>query len=291
MSTSSAEPDITIVVGSNGAPGSVERCLEALAPQVDGTEVLVCEPVASPEAVRSRFPFAHFMLRDGALVPELWRDGIAAAAGEAVVLTVSPMRVAPNWVTTARTLAAKTEAAGGAIEPDDGLRLCDAAEYFCRYARDMLPFEPHECLDLPGDNAVYRKDALERTRDVWAAGFWEPDVNRALRAQGAMLLHTPELVVHQGRSAGFWRFLVQRLHHGRAYGGSRAAQASTVSNAGRLVLAFLVPLVLLTRSAREISSRRRHRLRFLLSVPALLAYDAAWALGEAAGYAAALRRR
>ena len=44
MSTSSAEPDITIVVGSNGAPGSVERCLEALAPQTDGAEVLVCEP-------------------------------------------------------------------------------------------------------------------------------------------------------------------------------------------------------------------------------------------------------
>ena len=63
MSSSSAErPTLSIVVGSNGAPASVEVCLAALEPQVDGAEVLVCEPAASPPDVRERFPFARFGL-------------------------------------------------------------------------------------------------------------------------------------------------------------------------------------------------------------------------------------
>src|SRR5437588_12517845 len=97
MSSSSAEPALSIVVGSNGAPASVEACLAALEPQVDGAEVLVCEPEASSLAVRERFPFARFLERPGALVPALWRDGIDAASGRIVALTISPMEPAPAW--------------------------------------------------------------------------------------------------------------------------------------------------------------------------------------------------
>jgi len=62
MSSSSAEVGLSIVVGSNGARASVESCLAALERQVDGAEVLVCEPEASPPEVRERFPFARFLL-------------------------------------------------------------------------------------------------------------------------------------------------------------------------------------------------------------------------------------
>ena len=44
-------------------------------------------------------------------------------------------------------------------EPGDDLRLRDWAEYFCRYARDMLPFPVRETIDFPGDNAVYTRAA------------------------------------------------------------------------------------------------------------------------------------
>ena len=56
-------PTLSIVVGSNGAPGSVEACLAALAGQVDGAEVIVCEPSASPRELQGRFPFARFLER------------------------------------------------------------------------------------------------------------------------------------------------------------------------------------------------------------------------------------
>src|SRR2546421_10926621 len=148
MSSSSAEtPTLSIVVGSNGARASVESCLAALEPQVDGAEVLVCEPEASPAEVRERFPFARFLERRGALVPALWRDGIDASSGRIVALTISPMEPAPDWVETIRAQLERADVVAGAIDPGEGLRLADWAEYFCRYARDMLPFAAHECVD------------------------------------------------------------------------------------------------------------------------------------------------
>ena len=100
-------------------------------------------------------------------------------------------------------------------------------------------------------------------RDTYRDGFWEPDVNRALRDKGYRLLHSPELVVYQGRSAGFRAFVRQRLVHGRAYGRQRGVRFSRGRNAVGIAAAVLVPFVLLARTAREVFSRGRLRGRLL----------------------------
>ena len=124
-------------------------------------------------------------------MPEQWRDGIDGADGEIVCLTISVMRPAPGWLDTAWRLSREADGVGGAIEPGDDLRLRDWAEYFCRYARDMLPFPARETVDFPGDNAVYTRDALAATHDVYRDGFWELEVNRALRERGLRALAFP----------------------------------------------------------------------------------------------------
>lgn len=290
MSSSSGEL-LSIVIGSNGAAASVEACLAALEPQVDGAEVLVCEPSASPPDLQERFPFARFLERRGALVPALWRDGIDASAGRIVALTISPMEPAPDWVETIRAELERADVVAGAIDPGEGLRLADWAEYFCRYARDMLPFAARESADLPGDNAAYRREALEQTRPLYRDGFWEPDVHRALAASGASLLHSPELVVRQGRSAGALAFARQRLRHGRAHGSQRGARFSRSRNLAGVLGAPLVPPLLTWRVLRETQRRRRLRARALAALPLILAFDAAWATGEALGHLDALRGR
>ncbi len=222
MSTSSADgPAVTLVIGENGA-GSTNDVVAPLRPWFRGIQVIV---------------------RNGRnlLVPEQWRDGIDRAEGEIVCLTISVMRPAADWLEMAWRLSAEAAAVGGAIEPGDDLRVRDWAEYFCRYARDMLPFEARETADLPGDNAVYRREALVATRDVYRDGFWEPEVNRALQEQGYRLLHSPELVVYQGRSAGFVAFMRQRLVHGRAYGRQRGARFSRARTALGIPLASCRP--------------------------------------------------
>jgi hypothetical protein len=292
MSSSSAEgPTLSIVVGSNGAPASVEACLTALEPQVDGAEVLVCEPEASPAEVRERFPFARFLERRGALVPALWRDGIDASSGRIVALTISPMKPAPDWVETIRAELERADVVAGAIDPGEGLRLADWAEYFCRYSRDMLPFSAHASADLPGDNAAYRREVLERTWPVYRDGFWEPDVHRALAAAGMALRRSPELVVRQGRSAGALAFARQRLHHGRAHGRQRGARLGRGRNLAGVLGAPLVPPLLAWRVLRETQRRRRLRARAVAALPLILAFDAAWATGEALGHLDALRGR
>lgn len=293
MSTLSApRPAISVVVGSNSAPGSVARCLASLGPQIGGdVEVIVCEPAASHDAVRSEFPFARFETRPGSLVPQLWQTGIELSSGEMVALTISPMEVADDWLATIRDRFASGELAalGGAIDAGGGLRLADWAEFFCRYANDVPPFPVHESLDLPGDNAAYRRDRLDEVRDSWSSGFWEPEVHLALKKRGATLIHDPALLVRQGRSAGARAFFRQRLVHGREYGRARGARFSPMRNVIGISLAVIVPWLLLLRTARLVFARRRHRMRLVMSLPLLLAFDTAWAFGEARGHFDALR--
>ena len=292
MSSSSGELSLSIVIGSNGAPASVESCLAALEPQVDGAEVLVCEPEASPPEVRERFPFARFLARPGALVPELWRDGIDASRGRFVALTVSPMRPAENWVERIIDELERVDVVAGAVEPGERLRRCDWAEYFCRYSHDALPFEGHECVEqLPGDNAAYRRESLERMRDLFRDGFVEPFVNRRLADAGATLRHEPSVVVYQGRSAGTAAFVRQRLEHGRDYGRRRGTAASAPRNLASAAAAPLVPFVLTARLAGRLLPNRRFRWPLLTSLLLVLAFNTAWAAGEAAGRLDALSGR
>jgi hypothetical protein len=224
-------------------------------------------------------------------VPELWREGIDASTGSAVALTISPMRPAPDWAARIHARLAEDEVVAGAVEPGDDLRIRDWAEYFCRYARDMLPFERREHTEIPGDNCAYRRELLERTSGLYRDGFWEPEVNRALRGDGVRLWHDPDIVVFQSRSAGFGAFFRQRLLHGRAYGRQRGSRFSTGRNVAGVGLACLVPVILAFRTGREVVVRGRLRGRFLVSLPVLLAFDVAWALGEARGHVDVLRRR
>lgn len=277
------------MIASNGAAGALERCLLALEPQIGAAEVLVCAPHENPAETQRRFPFARFVEHPDALAAELWRDGIDASGGDIVALTISPMEPAPDWIETIRAQHRSLDVVGGAIEPGSELRLVDWAEYFCRYARDMRPFAAHDCLDLPGDNASYKRALLERVRESYRDGFWEPVLHRRLREQGVKLWHDPALVVRLGRSAGFAVFLRQRLAHGRVFGRQRGAGLSAAQNGLRAAAAPLVAVVLPLRAAREVFAKRRHRTRFLLSLPLLLAFDAAWALGECRGHLEARR--
>jgi len=281
----SAEPALSVVIGSTAPPKRLGACLAALAPQVDGVEVLVHETIESPAALRERFPWARFTTTPGALVPHLWRDGIDMARGEVVALTIGPMRPAPDWIASIRAATADHDAIGGAIEPADGLPLVDLAEFLCRYARDMRPFEAHENVDIPGDNAAYRVTALERVHDSYRDGFWENVVDRRLAAAGVVPWHTPDVVVAMGRSAGFRAFAHQRSAHGRLYGHQRGEGFGRARNLVGVLASPLVPFLMTLRVYRELGSRRRVAARMLLALPVVLAFNIVWAVAEARGHA------
>jgi len=290
MSSLSAEPTVSVVIGSTASPDSLRACLDALEPQRDGVEVIVAEATPSPDVVRTRYDWARFMERRNALVPELWRDGIDAATGDVVALTISPMVPAPDWIASIRTEHGAHDAVGGAIDPGRSLRASDWGEYFCRYAREMRPFAAGEKGDLAGDNAAYKRSLLERWSADYRDGFWEPEFHRRLTANGIGLWHTPSVVVFQGRSGGALAFVRQRLKHGRKYGRQRGARFSRARNAIGVAAAPLVPFLMTARVLREVFARGRYRLRVLVVLPVIFGFEVVWAFAEAAGHFDVLRR-
>lgn len=284
-------PAVSVVIGCVASPEGARPLLEALAAQADGAEIIVGAPEDASDELRRAFPEASFHVRAGALVPALWRDGIDRSRGEVVALTISPMIPADDWIATALAGARRHGGVGGAIDPADDISLADLAECLCRYARDMTPFQARETADLPGDNSAYRRELLLGQRPLWANGFWEPPVNAALLAAGVRLRHDPELRMRQGRSAGPWRFVRQRLAHGMAHGQQRGARMSRSRNLMGIVGAPAVPALLLLRTYRELARRRRLGPRELAALPWLLLFDLAWAAGEARGHLGALLGR
>ena len=279
-----SEPTVTVVIGSNAPPERLAACLEALEPQREGVEVLVQEGHPSPAELRERFPWADFAAAAERLVPEHWRDGIDRASGDIVALTIAQMIPAADWIATMRTLHADHDVVGGAIEPGPGLRLVDWGEYFCRYSRDMPPFQERESLDLAGDNAAYPRSRLEDVREAYRDGFWEPEVHRRLASHGVELWQTPALLVRQGRSAGSGTFIRQRLEHGRSHGRQRGSRGGLLQNLVRVIAAPLVPFVMTVRVGRLVFAKGRFRARLLAALPLVFAFNVAWALGEAVGH-------
>ena len=288
---SETTPTVSVVVGANAGTDRLEPCLLALEPQREGVDVLVQAGEEIPAGLRERFPWARFTHTPDQLVPQHWRDGIDAAGGDIVALTIAQMVPAPDWIATIRRLHSAYDVVGGAIEPGDNLRLVDWAEYFCRYSRDMLPFPGRETDDLPGDNAAYARAVLESVRGLYRDGFWEPEVHRQLTADGVTLWQTPDLRVAQGRSAGFSAFLRQRVQHGRSHGRQRGVRAGKGQNLVRLLAAPLVPFVMTLRVLRLVFGKRRYRRRLFAALPLVFAFNAAWGLSEGLGHADELRRR
>jgi hypothetical protein len=285
-----SELTVTVVIGANAPPQSLDACLEALESQREGVEVLVREGEPSPDDLRERFPWADFGTAPDRLVPEHWRDGIDRASGEIVALTIAQMTPAPDWIATMRRLHAEHDVVGGAIEPGRGLRLVDWGEYFCRYARDMPPFEASDNVELAGDNAAYKRSLLEGIQETYRDGFWEPVSHRRLAADGVRLWHDPSLVVRQGRSAGFAAFARQRLEHGRRYGHQRGVNFSRGRNLLGVIAAPLVPALMTLRVLRHVFGKGRYRGRALLALPVIVGYNGVWAYAEARGHADMLRR-
>jgi hypothetical protein len=283
---------VSVIVGTSEPGPSLEACLTALEPQLDErVEVLVCEARGSPADLRERFAWARFVEQTGSVVPELWREGIDRSSNEIVALTIAQMEPAPDWIATIRQEQHRAGAVGGAIEPGSRLRTSDWAEYFCRYARDMLPFDARENIDLPGDNAAYRRRLLEQNRELYRDGFWEPDVHRKLKADGVICWHSPTLVVRQGRSFGWRAFVRQRLQHGRAYGHQRGVRFSRARNLAGVLGSPLVPFLMTVRVLRQVARRRRLRRRALAALPMMFLFNLAWAYAEARGHLDMLLRR
>lgn len=281
-------PDLSVVVAVWGDTAGLARCLEALAPQVDErVEVRIVSNVEVHEELRARHPWALWLRAgDDALVPVLWFRGIEPSRGDLVALTTAHFEPRSDWIARIRDAARRDAAVGigGAIDAPRGQGPVAWATYFLRYSNYFHIVDEGVVGEIAGDNAAYRRDALERHRDVIADGFWEPDFHRVVLREGHHLLYVPEIRVTQIASHGFGTFCRQRFHHGTQFGSARVKGRGSLERALRLASVPAVPVVFLAKICARAVRRPRALAKFVQALPVLTAFVLCWTVGEARGY-------
>ncbi len=284
------KPKLSVVVGSNNARHSIQKCLRELITQRNGqnVEIIIVDNSTdgTGEIVIAQFPEVTLVRCEAnKLMPELWEIGMRQAAGDIVAITTSHFVPAKNWIKEIlKAHENSSPAIGGAIENDPSAGAVAWAVYFCRYSPYMLPFKEKTVDDFAGDNASYKHWALERFQESWRNGFWESFVHAEMRKEGLQLLVSPNILVYHQKSFDLAGFIKQRFWHGRQFGSERAHKLSTPKRLLYILLSPLIPFIFMVRIARRVLDKGRHTGQFIVSLPALTLFLLSWAAGELSGY-------
>jgi hypothetical protein len=228
---------------------------------------------------------AHSSAAQHELVDRRRAAGLAAAQGNLIAIVEDRGVPRPDWASTACRLHREHpgQVIGGAIENGRDTTLSWAV-YLCDFARYQRPFAAGPRRYVSDVNVVYKRQAIEDTREIWRARFHEPWVHAALERNGQTLFLSPDLVVDQVRDdLGLGGLIRERLAWGRLFGALRARHASRLRRLAWVVSSPVVPAVLLARILRGRRAKPPAAGRMLTVVPATILLLAAWAAGEAMG--------
>lgn len=282
-------PKLSIIVASINGRQTIEDCLLSIEKQKDSSiEIIVVDQSndGTSQFVENRFPDIRLIKNRGpALIPELWSRGIAESSGQIVAITIAQFIPADNWIASIiESLQPPYSAVGGAIENSAPASPGDWALYFCRYSNYMLPFIAREVKDMAGDNAAYKREALEPYYETIKEGFWENRVNAAMVKDGLKILLTPDIVAFHKKSFGIIAFSIQRFLHGYHYGRERLLPLPVIKKLV-FILAFpLIPFVHISRIFQRVLQRNRYKTKLILSSPILFLFVLCWSMGELSGY-------
>lgn len=281
--------DLSVVIASIDSARSIDQCLRHVERSCAGlqAEFIVADASRDDTAARVAALNGPAMLiphAPGTLAPQLWADGYRQSTGRIVAFTTGHCLVSPEWATALTdALAQGATGAGGPLVIGEGTGPLDWAVFYLRYAGVM----PHTLGagrvtgEIAGDNAAYRREALDRHAATFARGFWEVDFHRLVRADGGWLAAAPRAVIAFSRSFPALTILRHRFAHGRHFGAGRVGGGTRT--AWQIVLtAPLVPFVLAGRAAMR-AARGPAPWRFIAALPWFLPLAGAWAAGEAWG--------
>ncbi len=281
--------DLTVIVAQIDPSASLRGAIAALERACADVpaEIVVAQAEECPgyPAMPSRTPLSTIRVGGGALVPQLWAQGIGIAQGEYVAFSLGNCEVSEGW---AREMigALRAGAAGvaGPLECSPDAGVVDRAVYYLRYSS----FIPSRVTDadvtgeIPGDNAAYRREILQRHRDLLAEGFWEVLFHQRLRRDGGRLCTRRAARASFCGGISLRRAVHHRFAHGRHFGAWRVAEGQRTWWQ-ICATAPVVPLILANRAASCVMGSAADRWAFVTALPLFLAVASAWALGEAVG--------
>ncbi len=288
-STRPGQVDLTVVIASIDSTRSLDLCLRHLERACESlrTEVIVVDASEGDDAERVKALCRRVSLLQcpaGSLAPLLWAAGLERSTGRVVAFSTGHCLVSKGWARALlRGIDEGATGVGGPLVIGQGTTPLDWAVFYLRYAG----FMPHALgagrtnREVAGDNAAYRRDALDRHAATFATGVWEVDFHRLVRADGGWLSVAPDALVEFARSFWLRTILRQRFAHGRDSGTRRVH--GRIRSAWQVVLAApVVPFVLLARAATH-AAGGASPWRLAVALPWFLVLATAWAAGEAFG--------
>lgn len=290
---------ITVVSGKN----TMRRCLKALCPQVDFSEMEIIVPFDKwSEEIKElavEFPEVRFhFIKDAAiaaqkniragdhLLYDLRRTvGLKLSRGNLIAITEDRAEPAEDWVQQIRFLHQQPfEVIGGAIE--NGIdKPLNWAWYYCDFGRYGRPFENEEINYISDINVAYKRDALFAIFDVWDERYQETTVHWALKSRGIKLVLDDKMVVYQKRPPmTIKEALHERVEWGRVFAETRVKEINVLP---RLLYIWGTPVlpVLLTARVVKHMFRQKRTVRQMISIlPIAFLLLLGWSFGELIGY-------
>ena len=292
-------PVLSIVIAVQGAQANLAETLGALTcDRADEVEILICHAADDPlpDPLPARPDLRVITGAAGALIPEMWRDGILAAGGDWVATLTLHCPPRADWLD--RALVAIRTDAGAEHAGFGGAILCDPAQDRTTHAIQCLRYSdagagPARGLvaDISADNALYRRAPILACADLLPDGFWEPEYHRRFAREGMVLEHIPDLVVTHRNRYSIGGFARQRRRHGRVFGRHRGEAAAPGMRVIMVAASPAAFLVFAAKQTRKILSRPALRAGFASCAPLFYLFMLNWCLGEAVGYVDALRGR
>jgi hypothetical protein len=286
MTSVSETCELSVIVGSQDAAGSLGECLAALVESCAGidAEILVVDASADDSAdVARSFPGVRVTcLPVGTLVPALWGAGLRQARGRVVAFTIAQCLVEAGWARSLlHGIAAGAVGVAGRLDVRPGTGATGRATFYLRYSA-WLATPDGPAREIPGDNAAYEHQALRAVRDSAGAPFWEVEAHERFRALGRTLVVQPGATAWFTDDTPLGTMAARRFAHGR-HSGTFRVRSGIRTRWQMLLGAPLVPLVLLVRVGRRVARAPGHAPGFLSSLGAFLVLATAWAVGEAIG--------
>jgi hypothetical protein len=277
---------ISVVVASCRSADLARQTVESLAPQCRavGGELILARPQTGDAG--DGFEGCRVVrCAQEATIPQLRGAGLAAAQGDLVLLTEDNCVAAPKWVERlASGLGADAQVAGGTMGNAHD-RPVDVGAYLAEYGffgplrtapgAGASPF-------LTGANVGYRRSLVGDVAAWASAGDWEGVIHHRLAERGVRFALVRDAVVKQNLHYRTGAFCRDRFEHGRQYAEVRR---SGWSWGRRVAMAGATPLLPPLMAWRAWTHAGRGEPgRFIGALPYTLAFFAAWAVGEAAGY-------
>jgi hypothetical protein len=287
MNPVSTTCELSVIVGSLDAAGTVRDCVSALLQSCQGldAEILVIDASidGTAQLVREAFPgVAVHSMPAGTLVPALWGAGLGEARGRVVAFTIAQCMVERGWARAMLDgIRSGAAGVGGRLSIRPGTAATGRATFYLRYSAWLgLPDGPAR--EIAGDNAAYDREALRAVGEGSGGAFWEVEAHERFRELGRTLVVIPGATAWFADHSALRTTAARRFAHGQHSGAFRV-RTGIRTRWQMLLGAPLVPFVLFARVARRIARVPGHMTSFASSLGAFFVLAFAWAAGEAIG--------